>query len=404
MEIKTSDFNIKILLLLFLISSICFCTQTQGKVERMDEDGVEVIVNREEPYLLDKRSEILSLEEELSIDLEDENIAAFGLTRVWGFDADSEGNIYLFKPPMSQGDLVYKFDPKGQFLLSFAPQGQGPGEIQMPAFHKINGKDEILIRDVGSSKIFVFEKNGKLIDEIKLDLFFGSMGNMMHFLENGNYLIRRSLSSPAGDRLELVLSVFNPEFEEITELDRMELIQPMMADKISLPIQLGVWSVSQRNIYVANEKGGYEIRVYDLEGNLKKKIRKKCDPVPLKREFKQEVMDKLQEAPQVLRDKVIFPDYFPPFRLIFNDDSGRLYVMTYAEGKTSGENLFDIFDPEGIYTGAMSMNVALDDPVFTPGAPFDTWITMKKDRLYSLREKSSGYREFVVYKAIWNDE
>jgi hypothetical protein len=274
----------------------------------------------------------------------------------------------------------------------------------MPAFHKVTGQDEILIRDVGNSKILVFDKNGVLVDEIKLDFFFGSMGNMVHFLENGNYLIRRSLSSPAGDRLELVLSVFNPEFEEITELDRMELIQPMMADKISLPVQLDVWSVSHGNIFIANGEGDYEIRVYNLEGNLIRKIRKKYDPIPVTREFKQEIMHKLQEAPQALRDKIIFPDYFPPFRLIFNDDSGCLYVMTYAKGKTFGENLFDIFDPEGIYIGTMSLNVALDDPVFTPGAPFDTWLTMKKDRLYSLREKSSGYREFVVYKAIWKDE
>ena len=46
----------------------------------------------------------------------------------------------------------------------------------------------------------------------------------------------------------------------------------------------------------------------------------------------------------------------------------------------------------------MSLDAHLNDPVFTPGGPFDSWITLKKDRLYALREKNSGFLEVVVYE------
>ncbi len=390
--------------LLLLIFFVCSCDQPRNEVEKISGDGVEVIVNHIKPYKIEGEPSQLILEEEVVIDLEREDIAELGLTSMWGYDVDSAGNIYFFKPPMSDGDMVFKFDGNGHFIFSFARRGQGPGEIQIPAYHKITNRDEILIRDEGRSKIFVFDGNGNLLSEIKIELSLGTMGNMIHFLDNGNYLIRRSLPSPSEDRLYLVLSIFDSEFAEIKELDRFEIIQPMRAAKIRLPISLSVWSLFKGNIYIANEERGYEILVYDLDGNLKKKIRKNHRPVPVSSDFKQEVGTTLKEAPQALRDKIFFPEHFPPFRCIFTDDNGRLFVMTYEKGANPEKNIFDIFNPEGIFIAMVSINVALDDPVFTPGAPFDTWITLKKDRLYSLREKSSGYREFVVYKAIWNDE
>jgi hypothetical protein len=47
--------------------------------------------------------------------LEKDNIAVLGLAEAWGFDVNSEGNVYFFKSPISQDDLVFKFDPKGNY-------------------------------------------------------------------------------------------------------------------------------------------------------------------------------------------------------------------------------------------------------------------------------------------------
>ena len=392
----------KNLSLLLALLSLGFCSQTQNEVEKIMEDGVEVIVNHLEPYTIKGEFTALTLKEELTIDLEKEEIAALGLNDVWGFDVNSEGDIYLFKPPTSQGDMVFRFDPKGNFISSFARRGQGPGEVENSSYQKVNKKDELPITNPSRSEIMIFNKDGQLIKEIPIDLNIGFMGNMVYPLENGNYLIRRSLFSPSGARLNFALGLFNPDFKEIKELDRFEVIQPIRAAKFRLPMHVSVWCVSNENIYVGNEERGYEICIYDFDGNLLRKIRKNYETDIGSGKLVQEIREKLKYTPKVLTDKLYFPERWPPFQFIFTDDKARLYVMTFKEGKNPNENIFDIFNPEGIFITTVSMHVSLNDPFFTPGVPLDSWVTIKKNRLYCLREKGSGYKELVVYKTIWN--
>jgi Icc-related predicted phosphoesterase len=96
--------------LLFILFAMSFCARSPSAVEKIMEDGTEVVIN---PYNLDPKEQLFSLEEEFVIDLEEERLASLGLTEIWGFDVDSEGSIYLYKPPWSKGDRILKFDQNG---------------------------------------------------------------------------------------------------------------------------------------------------------------------------------------------------------------------------------------------------------------------------------------------------
>ncbi len=373
-----------------------FCVRIPTDAEKIIEDGIEVVIN---PHNLDLKEPLFSLEEEFVIDLEEEEMAALGLTDVWGFDVDSKESIYIYKPPMSEGDRVLKFDRNGDFRFSFAPPGQGPGEIQRPSYQKMNSRDLLPVPDLGQSKIVIFDTEGKTIDEIRVRGFSGSLGSMVCQLENGNYLMRRSLTDPTSGILYLALSLYSSDFEEIKELDRFKIVQPIQADKVRIPMHVSVWCASADRIYIGNEDNGYEVRVYDLDGNLLRKIRKKYEPVKVDEDYKKEIGDKLENTPDALKKKIYFPDYYPPFNYLFSDDKNNLYVKTFAKGDSQKGRLFDVFNPEGILQGTVSIEAHVNDPFFTPGAPFDSWVVAKKkNRLYCLREKSSGYKEFVVYR------
>ena len=381
---------------LCLLLAMSFCVRTPTDAEKIIEGGIEVVIN---PYNLDPKEPLFSLEEEFVIDLEEKEMAALGLTDVWGFDVDSEESIYIYKPPMSDGDRILKFDRNGDFLFSFAPPGQGPGEIQRPFYQKMNSRDLLPVPDLGQSKIVIFDTEGKTIDEIRVGRFPGSLGSLVCQLENGNYLIRRSLTDPASGIFSLALSLYSSDFEEIKELDRFKIVQPIQADKVRIPMHVSVWCASYDRIYIGNEDNGYEIHVYDLDGNLLRKIRKKYEPVKVDKDYKKEIGDKLENTPDALKNKMYLPDYYPPFNYLFSDDKNNLYVKTFAKGDSPKDRLFDVFNPEGIFQGAVSFEAHVNDPFFTPGAPFDSWVVAKKkNRLYCLREKSSGYKEFVVYR------
>jgi len=113
------------ILILFLFSN---CGPGQEKIERIMEDGVEVVVNYLEPYEIGVKPIALSLEKEFTIDTERDAIAELGLVDIGKyFDVDSEGNVYLVSPE-GERNTIFKFDRKGNFVTSLGHRGQGPGE------------------------------------------------------------------------------------------------------------------------------------------------------------------------------------------------------------------------------------------------------------------------------------
>lgn len=220
----------KLIYLVLILSIFLYCAPKQEKIERIIEDGVEVVVNHLEPYQIKGEPTTLILEEEFVIDTERDEIAEIGLTDIYGFDVDSGGNIYLFKPPWRKDNLICKFNRSGEFIISFGRKGQGPGEVQRPSYQRITNKDEIPIVDVHACKFLLFDSNGDLINEVYIDSNIAAIGQVFP-LENGDYLARRlkeelrKIGEPTGKYTNLILSIFNSEFEEIKEVDRLKLNQ-----------------------------------------------------------------------------------------------------------------------------------------------------------------------------------
>jgi len=393
----------KIFALLCLPAFFFGCRSRDDAVEITLEDGVGVVWNHVQPYRMKGAPASLRLEEELTIDSEREDLAKQGVTDIWGFDVNSLGEIFIFQPPMSTGNLVYKFDAKGRFLSSFVPKGQGPGEVQWPIFHRISAADELPVLDMISRKLFLFDHNGKILQETPMPLEIRGSSLVLQ-LSNGNYLYRKVEVDPNQEypSLAFIYCLVGPEFQDIRELDRVEIPHPFAAPKIRVPLPLTTWGLAGDRIYMGNEEWGYEVRVYDLDGNLVRKIRKEFAAVPFPENKKIAVLKAL-ESPQLapLKDKLDFSESSPPFQHLFCDGEGRLYVMTYETGEKPGEYLFDIFNSEGVFFARTSCAAHLWADLYAPGSPTDSWVTAKMGRLYAVREKSNGYKELVVYRMIW---
>jgi hypothetical protein len=163
-----------------------------------------------------------------------------------------------------------------------------------------------------------------------------------------------------------------------------------------------LFEASKERIFVGNGQLGYEILVFDLNGNFVKKIRKEYEQVEISEDYKNEVKGFLNDSEFLfLKDIVFFPKFWPPFQFLFTDDDGRLFVMTYEKGESPKEHIFDIFNPEGVFIARKSLEVFLSGNLFEPGNPVDSWAVMKHGRFYCLREKQSGFKELVVYRTKW---
>lgn len=394
---KTLHINLPLVILLCFASA---CQQQAEEVERFMEDGAEVIVNHLEPYKVKGEPTTLQIEEELIIDLERDHIAELGIGDVNSLEVDSEECIYFLASRTSES-IIFKFDSFGRYLISFGKRGQGPGEITNPTFFCISKNDEIVITDYAKRKIVLFSKDGELLNENSLPLRLRAV----YPLENGNCIgLKQSIDQEGFEpTLQSFLCLYDSEFTEIKELDRQRPFDYMTTDKIDGIPHIFHWEVHDGKIYTGNGKRGYEILVYDLDGKLLRKVRKKYNPVELLEEYKRHFLSQFSEYKE-FEKRIFFSSEMPPYCEFFIDDIGRTYVISYEKDKDTGEHMCDIFNHEGIFFMKKNLKILLrgmDIVLSGQGWGVFNYIVAKKSRLYHLRTKESGYKELMVYRMNW---
>ena len=373
-----------------ILVSLCFfllisCGLKKEKVEKIVEDGVEVVVNHLKPYKIDNKSSF-TLEEIFKIDTEDTDIVNLGIPDIRGFVVNSSGEIFILRTIEGEGDFVFKFDRNGRFIKSFAPQGPGPGEIQNPYHIAIDSEDNILIVDAGKRKILKYDKDGVFIKDYN--------GRGVRFIASApkkNLLTMETSFTPKNRKLKVsyVLRLLNSDLEEIRVIEKFNY-EVQQTTKFRAIEPLFCFSASDDNIYIAREDRGYEIWVYDFNGKLKRKIRKEYKKIPISEDYKKKI---LSPWPKGMRERVYFPEFHSPLQSMVAGDDGMLLVATFEEGNNPGEFMFDIFNEEGVFIGRKSLNVFIWENRL--------YAQIRANKFYCLREKSLGYKELVAYNMKW---
>lgn len=369
----------KLFYLILILSLFTCCGTKQEKIERYIENGVEVIVNHLEPYKIKGEYSTLTLEEELKIDFENKEFEELGLRMPEFVEADSEGNIYLVDRDWSSEYSICRFDKEGKLIKNLVRKGQGPGEVQRIDVIKISSQNTILISDSRNMKILEIDKEGTLIKETRI---LHGLREVIP-LENGNYLALRGMS----------LCLYNSNFEEIKKLDFYDTSEIRKSRKTTGTILSFYWRATEDKIYVGNEQRGYEILVYDLDGNLLRKIRKEFTRPKYPDEFKKQTEKMAQANPNIYS-----LEYTPPFNSFFIDCESRLFVMTYELGENKEEFMHDIYNSNGVFIGRKNIGIS-----YMLGRSLNHLrATVKNNRYYRLRYKEYyGYVELIVYKMIW---
>lgn len=378
--------EMKRIIYLFLILLIfCFCSSKQEKVERIMEDGVEVVINHLKPFKNKDEPATFTLEKEVIIDTEQDKLAELGITSMRNFDVDSEGNIFIYNE-----SRILQFNKAGNHIKTIGQKGQGPGEMGFCSSLTILNSGEISTYDLMNRKFLIFHKDGSLKEEIK-DTSIVSVLEAV-YLDNGNYLFNEKEINPKTRSISAHLSLFDKDFTKIKDLDGNVIKEnPVQAARFNIFDYYIHYQFFNNRIYVANSQTeDLEMEVYDLEGRLVKKIRKISRKVRIPDEYKQEQIEVIKKGRMwdTVKDKAYFPENFPPFKTFYIDDIGRILVEAYENGEAADQYVFDIFNPEGIFIGRKSLKGSVSR-------------MFKNKRLYCVYEKESGYNELVVYKIKW---
>jgi len=353
-------------------------------VDRIIEDGVEVVINHLEPYQTGNISSF-NLEEIFKIDTEKDEIENLGISDIQGFEVNSEEEIFILKTRKGEGDFIFKFNRNGEFVESFGPQGEGPGEFQNPYHIALDNEDNIVIIDSGRPILLKYDKDGVFINDYKM-----TRGEVrVTSGPRANLLVLEGSFDPENGKQIFSLKLSNPDLEVLQPIDNYSFEWPPR-EKFRPTEPLFCWSASRDNIFVAKEGREYEIWVYDFNGKLIRKIKKEYKQIPVSEDYKKKL---LKQFPDNLRNRIYFPEFHPPFQSLVAGDDGTLLVPTFEEGNIPGEFMFDIFNEEGVFIGRKSLNILIREG--------HLWVRIRGNKLYCLKEEETGYKALFVYNMKW---
>jgi hypothetical protein len=385
-------------LLAAVLLAVLQCGGKGPRIERLTENGVEIVINHLEPYRLPGVPATLKLEELLSINTEKEEIARTGLTSIESFCLDRDGNIFCMMR-QSPDKFIYKFDPSGKFLTAFGHKGQGPGEFDWGGDILVDDQNRIRAKDMTKGKFYIFDTDGRLLEEVKL----GRNLSLEKYLGRHMYLTWWQETDPEKPILRNHYCISNDDFSENREFYTYEFEDPGRAARWRPVGRAVILGASDKNIFVGDASAGYEIKVFDFSGKLRRKIRKAYRPVPVPAEFRdllQKVMGRYTRGQELLNKLELAP-HLPPFRYLFTDDQERLYVMS-SEWEGERNYWYDIFTSDGVFIGSVQLdNVEIR---YVDGQRYSaqtTPVVVRGDRLYDLRENAGGFNVLSVYKMIW---
>jgi hypothetical protein len=335
-----------------------------------DVDGVTVVKNPKEPMFVE---DVFSLEEELSIG-ETEGREEYMFSEIRSIAVDEAERIYVLDMKEAH---VKVFDQNGTYIRTIGKKGQGPGELNLAFSIHITSQNELVVEDYNSRLAFFssegeFKRNLSIAKERLSRIDIDSYGNII-----GNVIIREE----ENPRYEF--KKFDSELNYLHSFGSSLLPSASMRRGGYNPFMAFHMCYINKNdqvVYGYPEK--YEIKIYDKEGNVIRKIMKEYDPVEI---TKEEIKEETEVLPQDTRLSI--SKYHSAYRRFIIDDVGRIFVWTW-ERVIDGEGYYyDVFDSEGKYIVKI---------------PLETRpLVLKKKKLYTLEEDDEGYQAVKRYKVIW---
>jgi len=177
---------------------------------------------------------------------------------------DSNENIYLLD---HRNHRFLKFDSNRNHIWTSGRQGQGPGELQSPRKIKITPSERICILD-GFHKIHFYDLQGRYIHSINVSHSIEDF----QYTEDGRIFMNTQLRQQAG----LSAVIYDEKFE---------LFEVFPVEYPYGPIIPG-WGRIGGDIRYIQDKiymvlpDTYEIREYDVDGTLIRKIRRDFKFIP----------------------------------------------------------------------------------------------------------------------------
>jgi len=340
----------------------------QGTIEEMN--GITVVKNPKKPMY---GEDVFNLEEELSIG-EAEGREKYMFFQINQIAVSNNGDIYVLD---IRDKHVKVFNKYGEYIKTIGKGGDGPGEFFRPRNVVCSAQEKLAVG--GMYRISFFSLNGEFLNSVNPS----ALGLVLFNIDSQGNII--SLCMHFRDEItKFELKKFSPELDEIFTYASAQK-PSSRGDGFNPFTPVLRWDLFKNDKVVCGYPAdGYKLKIYDNEGTLVKEIQREYSPEPVTENDKNAILKILNMTPET---EISAPSAKYPFRQIYSDDEGRIFVQTW-EFVNYGEGFYyDIFYADGKYLSKVPMK-------FEP-------IVIKHGKLFTIVKDTDGYQYIKRYNVSW---
>lgn len=265
---------------------------------------------------------------------------------------DPEGNLYITDAGQH---AVLVYDRNGTFLRKIGGEGEGPGELRMPATSFISRAGELVIEDPTNGRRSFYSLEGEFLRSEPLGMSFSSGNPVM--MENGEYarpalgavIMRMSVggAEPAEEEAPALFEIVGADGQVRLKVGTQKSHENQM---IGMLVNRAAMAYVPGGRIVVGFQNINEIHVYDTDtGKLERIIRRRLAFSPKEPEMsmQRETTTDPNSGMQQLRI-MARPDVDPITDSIAVDPQGRIWALTRLTTRVEGEDKETEGDFEGL--------------------------------------------------------
>ncbi len=352
-------------------------------------DGIEYVHNPDVPIFPNRT---VHFEEELTFggDQGDDKLL---LNAPSDLQVDEYGHIYV----SDSRDLDIKvFDPQGRYVRTIGKRGEGPGEFQSLTDLQFMPDGRLMVFDLRARRTSFFGVSG---DFIKSHAWRNSRYEILIVHEAG-YLTDEIIY---GENEKKIISEYDFDGIPLASWGDFKTMGFQVKSSGNTTISVSI-PYTPRSILAGDPvhqwiyhcyNSAYEVEVYDIRGNLIRKIDRPYQPISFThrdaQEYYADVDRRNNKAFSDLAREVDLPNVKTVTERMGVDDRGNLWVQTHEVTDEEGSSLvaYDIFNTEGHYICRTWLE--FEPRLFVRG---------KMYRIHS--DEETGFRSIKRYRVSWS--
>ena len=291
------------------------------------------------------------------------------LGSIGSFDVDSQGWIYALD---GQTQAIHVFDTDGILVQTVGGEGTGPGEFERANAIDLSTNGQIWVMEMQKGRLTFLDTSGNYLNGERINStgwdyrpYPGGMDPL------GRY--NAAVVVEVMDDYDLALARFNHDFVPLDTIPIPESSEPreqfelitdgggMMATSIPFRGSF-VWRFSPSGHFWTLLTDKYELAEITADGATLRRVTLDHDPIPVTPADLEEVRENLswftRQGGKIDWSKI--PDTKPVTSSFFCDDEGNLWVMRLTGSPEDEGFLFDLFDVDGRFLGAIRLPFSLD--------------------------------------------